>query len=555
MFSFGMKKSSTGALSKAQKRFQDDRYAQGHTYDYVILGSGMSALSIGALLAHAGKKVCMLEAHDVPGGMAHTFKIGDYNFCAQVHYIWGCYPGGRVYEFLKKIGLEKEITFELLDLDGYDRMVMPDGRVVRIPYGFAQLAKNIEQVFPGQGEKVEHFTSILMHLRKEMQNLPDRKITWWDMVTKWYKAKHLIRYLHKTVQDVFDECGLSKEAQAVLIANAGDFMAPPHELSILAYCCLFCGYNTGAYYPTRHFKFMVDRIAEFITSHKGSHIYFETEVTGIEIKDQKVTKVSTKDGKTFTAPFFICNMDPQKSSYLIGREKFQRSLIKKIDYRYSPSGIMIYLGLNGIDLKKYGFGNFNTWHLEQWDMNEMWKEQGQGDFSRPWVFMSTPSLHTSDKTIAPKGGQILEVATYMEFEPTASMKVQDYRRYNQEKQRIAERLLDIVEKKYIPNLRKHIVVKTIGTPSTHADFCMAPFGNAYGSYFSPDQIGLKRLNADTPFKNLWWCNASSGGGGIHGTVGTGIELYMKLTGDQFFASSNIPPDEELIRQIRERKIR
>jgi choline dehydrogenase-like flavoprotein len=71
-----MKKSSTSALTKEQHAAQDARYAQGHSYDYVIIGTGSSALTVGSLLAHKGYKVCLLEAHDIPGGYAQTFPPG-----------------------------------------------------------------------------------------------------------------------------------------------------------------------------------------------------------------------------------------------------------------------------------------------------------------------------------------------------------------------------------------------------------------------------------------------------------------------------------------------
>ena len=51
-------------------------------------------------------------------------------------------PGGKIYEFLLRIGLEKEITFELMEKDGYDHVVLPDGRRGKIPYGFDRLARN-----------------------------------------------------------------------------------------------------------------------------------------------------------------------------------------------------------------------------------------------------------------------------------------------------------------------------------------------------------------------------------------------------------------------------
>ena len=140
-----MKKFSSGALTSEQKVLQDenyrDRHAAGVEYDYLVIGTGNAALTCASLLSNHGYKVCMLEAHDVPGGYAHTFERNGYYFCAQVHYIWGCGEGGRVYEFLKRLGLEKDITFELFDKSGYDHMIMPDGKRVKVPYGWAQLQK------------------------------------------------------------------------------------------------------------------------------------------------------------------------------------------------------------------------------------------------------------------------------------------------------------------------------------------------------------------------------------------------------------------------------
>jgi all-trans-retinol 13,14-reductase len=542
------KKSSTTALTPEQHAEQDARYAEGHEYDYVIIGTGSAALAAGALLAHAGKKICMLEAHDIPGGYLQSFRAGDFYFCAQVHYIWGAAPGGKVYEFLKKIGLEQDITFELLDKEGYDHMVMPDGTRVKIPYGFDQLVENVCEVYPDQRKAMEKFVGQLRKIRHEFQYLPERP-RWYDY-WKVFKLRTILKYRKASLQDLFDECDLSKEAQAVLCANAGDFMLPPERLSLFMYTALFGGYNTGAYYPTKHFKYYVDRLAQFITDHEGCHIYYETEVDKIETDGDNVVSVGTKNGKTFTANNYICNADPQKMSHLIGQEKWNETERSKLNYEYSQSGVVIYLGLKDIDLRDYGFGSFNIWHLTQWDMNKMWKEQAKVDFTSPWIFLSTPTLHTTAPGTAPEGMQILEIAAYADYGPFEKAKQQSYAEYMKLKLAAANRMLEIVEKDYIPDLKKHIVVKTIGTSTTSEDFVLAPQGNAYGSNMTPEQVSFNRLKAETPFTNFWWCNASSGWAGMYGTVATGMQLYMDLTGDRFYDAKQSPSDDELIERLK-----
>ncbi|MBI1975799.1 MAG: NAD(P)/FAD-dependent oxidoreductase [Candidatus Vogelbacteria bacterium] len=518
-------------------------------YDYVIIGTGSAALTFGALMANAGKRVCMLEAHDIPGGYAQSFKWGEFYFCGQVHYIWGCGPGGKITRFLEKVGLEKDITFELHDPDGYDHMSMPDGKVVGIPYGWERLAKNIEAAYPGQGETIRKLTAILAKIRNEVRHLMDTQdnVRWWQYLTQGWKYRTLIRYRNKTVQDVFDECGLSREAQNVLFANAGDMMEPPERVSIFAYTGLFGGYNNGAYYPTKHFKYYIERLADFITSHKGCRIYYKSEVVEIIENGKRITGVKTKDGKVITGTNYICNMDPQRASRMIGLDKFPKRFLKKLSYKYSPSGIMIYLGLKNAPLKEHGFGKWNIWHCTDWDMNAMWRRMGKGDFSRPWVFVSTPTLHTDVRgTVAPLDCDIMEIAAYTEYQWLEDLKQKDYKLYEAKKNELAERMIDIIAERFFPNLRTYIVTKVVGTASSNEYWAWAPKGNAYGATFTPDQVGPKRLKAKTPWPNFFWCNATSGYAGIHGTVGTGMDLYMDLTGDRFYREPEAPTDDERV---------
>ena len=49
-------------------------------YDVIIVGSGIAGLCCGSLLALCGKKVLICEAHNKPGGVAHSFRRKGYVF-------------------------------------------------------------------------------------------------------------------------------------------------------------------------------------------------------------------------------------------------------------------------------------------------------------------------------------------------------------------------------------------------------------------------------------------------------------------------------------------
>ncbi|HMR00992.1 MAG TPA: hypothetical protein PKA32_01250, partial [Candidatus Gracilibacteria bacterium] len=74
--------------------------------------------------------------------------------------------------------------------------------------------------------------------------------------------------------------------------------------------------------------------------------------------------------------------------------------------------------------------------------------------------------------------------------------------------------------------------------------------NAYGSAMTVKNVSAGRLKAETPFSNLWWCNASSGYAGMYGTAATGVNLYMQLTGDEYYTGDVPASDDKLLKDLR-----
>ena len=54
-------------------------------YDVAIIGAGMSGLAAGIRLAHFGRRVCILERHNAPGGLNGFYSIAGRKFDAGLH--------------------------------------------------------------------------------------------------------------------------------------------------------------------------------------------------------------------------------------------------------------------------------------------------------------------------------------------------------------------------------------------------------------------------------------------------------------------------------------
>eukprot|EP00957_Ditylum_brightwellii_P029923 2264370-Ditylum_brightwellii.AAC.1 len=55
----------------------------------IVIGSGIGRMTLSAIIAKVGKKVLVLEQHDVAGGNTHIFEEHGYEFDTGLHNIGG----------------------------------------------------------------------------------------------------------------------------------------------------------------------------------------------------------------------------------------------------------------------------------------------------------------------------------------------------------------------------------------------------------------------------------------------------------------------------------
>jgi len=504
--------------------------------DYLILGSGLAALSFAALIAKSGKKVKLLEAHEFAGGYGHTFVEGKkYHFNAQLHYVWNCGEGRTVNMFLKKLGLADTVTFEEYDANGFDHMRLP-GYALDIPYDKEKLFERLSALFPDHTDSLRQFITEVWLTVAELDKLP-KSLNIPHVLCHALNNRRVIKYRKSTLQDVFDIFNLPLEAQTLLALQWPDFLLPPNKLSFFAWITLFTGYCRGAYYPTHHFEHVIDSLVKVIEDHNGEIIY-NTKVTDFILNKNKVVGVKTidtinhTDFQEYQGHDIICNFDPKHTASMIGMDKFSNSIRSKLEYDYSPSNFVAYCVVKGIDLADFGFGRWNLFHSEQADLNKAFEDMyDRSDYTAPSFVLTTPGFLSDDNSDCPEGEQIIQFLTVANYSYFHDLKIRDASAYRKKKKEIFDAIIDIIEKRYVPNFRKHLVFKMLGSPTTNESFCGSPEGNSYGSNLTPKNFGTGRLDHNSSLKNFYFCNASAGYPSFNGTIGTGCKLYEKLTGD------------------------
>jgi all-trans-retinol 13,14-reductase len=192
---------------------------------------------------------------------------------------------------------------------------------------------------------------------------------------------------------------------------------------------------------------------------------------------------------------------------------------------------MVYCVVKDLDLREYGFGNWNLEHTGHQDLNAAFAQMyDRHDYSNPSFAMTTPTLLTTASRDCPADCQVVEFLTVADYTYFKQLRT-DRKAYDRKKQEIFDAILDVVEKHYVPEFTKHLVFDVTGSPTTNERYCWCPQGNSYGSNLTLGNMGLGRLNHETSLDNFYFCNASSGYPGFAPTIWTGALLYQRLSGD------------------------
>ena len=69
-------------------------------YDYIMIGAGMGGLSTANFLARYGKKVLVLEKHNIPGGLVTSFARKGVHFDIGIHGLYELKAGQTIPQFL-----------------------------------------------------------------------------------------------------------------------------------------------------------------------------------------------------------------------------------------------------------------------------------------------------------------------------------------------------------------------------------------------------------------------------------------------------------------------
>jgi phytoene dehydrogenase-like protein len=131
-------------------------------YDVAIIGAGMSGLAAGIRLAHFGKRVCIFERHNAPGGLNSFYSIAGRKFDVGLHamtnFVRPGVKGTPLTKLLRQLRIERD-EFALCEQKQSRIAFGPRGETsLRFTNDFAVLESEIAAKFPAQ---IDGFRTLL----------------------------------------------------------------------------------------------------------------------------------------------------------------------------------------------------------------------------------------------------------------------------------------------------------------------------------------------------------------------------------------------------------
>ncbi len=122
-------------------------------YDTLVIGAGMSGIAAGIRLAHFGKRVAILERHDLWGGLNSFYTAGGRRFDVGLHALTNYGPRGQKGTPLARILRQLRIRHEELQAgeQGHSEIHLV-GRKLRFSNDFTLLESDVAAAFPDQAD-------------------------------------------------------------------------------------------------------------------------------------------------------------------------------------------------------------------------------------------------------------------------------------------------------------------------------------------------------------------------------------------------------------------
>jgi prolycopene isomerase len=260
---------------------------------------------------------------------------------------------------------------------------------------------------------------------------------------------------------------------------------PADELSAIPFLVALASYHAfGGSYPAGGSAAISEALAARIRE-AGGEVRCSAPVAAVDVRRGAARGVRLVDGEVIAARAVISNLSPAVTfSRLIAEDAGQRRAARRTDaMALGTSAVKVWLGLD-VDLAA-------ALPYETFLRGEV----GTAAAADAVDELEVVAPHQLDPGCCPAGGGVLAITAGVEARADDPAAEADCRA-------LAERMVEAVERRMVPGLRDHVVVRSVATPGVFRRFTDNPGGTIHGFRPIPSQSGPRRPGAAGPIDGL-----------------------------------------------------
>jgi phytoene dehydrogenase-like protein len=437
----------------------------------IVIGAGISGLSAAIYAQRSGFDVTICEQHSIPGGMCTSWKRKNYLFEGAIHWMTGSSPKTELYQLWKETGALNDKEKVFLKEPFY--AVEWEGQIINLYRDIKKTIKQLIVLSPAD-------TRQLRRLASDVKAFSSVQMPIFDI--KGVKAQHPKRMSLITLLKMLPAFPMIKRLSNI---SCEDYVKQYKHPAIQRLLCFLPGnYSAISLIGTLSTLNMGDggypdggslaTIARMRKTYEdlGGKLLLSTRVKKVNIENGAATGVTLENGILAADAVIVCQETIAALDQLFDtppRDAWVSDIRKN-----SIPAVCTFVGM-GIRAE-IPQGTIPTWKLEEPIMYAGTKLSEIRFFN-----------YSGHEGYAPKGCSVITTAimgdTYDFWEKT-----REEGRYEEEKRKLADQMIRVIEKKY-PQAEGNIEVIDIATPLTYERYT----GAYHGSWMSISGVG-NRLN-------------------------------------------------------------
>jgi prolycopene isomerase len=447
-------------------------------FDAVVLGSGIGGLNSGALLAHAGMKVLVLEQHTKIGGYAHCFKRKKFTFESGIHSV-PMSSDGFIMHILRILGIDSSIT--TIDLPSMYHFSTPDKSftmpsskedITEFLYRHNNAPEEVNSLLDSAQKFYDHICAPIFNYEKEF--IPE-------------DVHFMSQFHNRSYHDHITSLVSGKSIRTSLFAQWPYAGISPEKCGALYSFTMFLLHRReGSHFCKGGFSSLADALSSVITKN-GGEVITKKRVTNLLVENNKVSHVLTSDGADYHTSLVVSNINPFQLHNTIIPENHRRKLISKRLTNLSPSisSVIVYLGMK------------KTFTPMMSDTVNFWYESE--NFEAIYDKITANNITPLNHLIMLRGIDEGDYPTLTLMYFVRSDLSNDWHSF---KQIMSDRMIQKLEELH-PGIKEMIELVEIGSPDTFNRYTLNTDGALYGFANVKDLYGEAKMPVTTHLPNLF----------------------------------------------------